>query len=86
MHPYSWIDTTAAWKKLRLILSDKSDFNMIDFLSIAVHAFASCTLMIFSVDEMLHSYLIQIIWTQLYGFKYSYLILMIIWFQVIISI
>ncbi len=39
--PYSSIDTTAAWKKLRFILSVRSDFHMIDSLSIAVHAFVS---------------------------------------------
>ena len=48
VHPYS-----AAWKKLRFILLDKSDFHMIDNLLIAVHAFASCTMMSFSVDETL---------------------------------
>ena len=37
-HPYSSIDTTAAWKKLRFILSVRSDFHMIDSLLIAVHA------------------------------------------------
>ena len=36
MHPYSSIDTTADWKKLRFILSIRSDFHMIDSLSIAV--------------------------------------------------
>ena len=30
VHPYSSIDTTAAWKKLRFILSVRSDFHMID--------------------------------------------------------
>ena len=51
MHPYSSIDTTAAWKKLRFILSVRSDFHMIDSLSIAVHAFVSRVSMSFSVDE-----------------------------------
>ena len=37
VHPYSSIDTTAAWKKLRFILSVRSDFHMIESLSIAVH-------------------------------------------------
>ena len=37
MHPYSSIDTTAAWKKLRFILSVRSDFHMIESRSIAVH-------------------------------------------------
>ena len=43
MHSYSSIDTTSAWKKLRFILLDRSDFHMIDNLSIAV----------LSVDETL---------------------------------
>ena len=50
VHPYC--DTTAL-KKLHFILSDKSDFHMMDNLSIAVHAFASHTLMSFSVVETL---------------------------------
>ena len=53
VHPYSRIDTTAAWKKLHSILSDRSDFYMIDNLSIALRAFASRLLMSFSVDETL---------------------------------
>ena len=51
VHPYSRIDTPAALKKLRFILSDRSDFHMINNLSIAVHTFARHILM--SVDEML---------------------------------
>ena len=51
VHPYSRIDTTAAWKILRLILSDRSDFLMIDILLIADHTFACHILMSFSVDE-----------------------------------
>ena len=42
-----------AWKKLRFILSDRSDFHMTDSQSIADHAFAGCVLMSFSVDETL---------------------------------
>ena len=53
VHPYSSINTTAAWKKLRFILSVRSDFHMIDSLSIAVHAFISRVSMSFLVDEML---------------------------------
>ena len=53
VHHYGSIDTTAAWKKLRFILSVRSDFHMIDNLSIAVHAFVSCISMSFSVDETL---------------------------------
>ena len=36
VHPYSSIDMTAAWKKLRFILSVRSDFHITDSLSIAV--------------------------------------------------
>ena len=53
MHPYSSINTTAAWKKLRFILSARSDFHMVESLSIAVHAFISRVSMSFSVDETL---------------------------------
>ena len=53
MHPYSSINTTAAWKKLRFILSVRSDFHMIESLSIAVHVFVSRVSMSFSVDETL---------------------------------
>ena len=45
MHPYSNIDMTAAWKKLRFILSVRSDFYMTASLSLAVHAFAGRVLM-----------------------------------------
>ena len=31
MHPYSSIDVTAAWKKLRFILSVRSDFHIVDY-------------------------------------------------------
>ena len=40
VHPYYRIDTTAAWKKLRFILSDKFDFHKIENPSKAVRAFA----------------------------------------------
>ena len=53
VHPYSSIDKTTAWKKLRFILSVTSDFHLIDSLSIAVHAFVSRVSMSFSVDETL---------------------------------
>ena len=49
MHPYSSIDATAAWKKLRFILSVRSDFRIIDSLLIAVHAFVNLVSMSFSV-------------------------------------
>ena len=44
---------TATWKKLRLILLVRSDFHMMDSLSIAVHPFVSRMSMSFSVDETL---------------------------------
>ena len=50
VHPYSSIRTTAAWKKLRFILSVWSDFQMTDSLSVAVHAFASPVVMSFLVN------------------------------------
>ena len=53
VHPYSSIDTTATWKKLRFILSISSDFHITDSQSIAAHAFASRVSMSISVDETL---------------------------------
>ena len=57
---YSRIDMTAAWRKLRFILSDRFDFNMTDTLLVAVHAFTSHTLMSFSVDETLLQRLVNL--------------------------
>ena len=51
MHPYSSIDTIAAWKKLHFILSVRSDSYMTDNLLIAVHAFVDRVSMSVSVDE-----------------------------------
>ena len=53
VHPYSSIDVTAAWKKLRFILSVRSDFHIVDSLLIAVHAFVNLVSMSFSVDSTL---------------------------------
>ena len=53
VHPYSSIDVTAAWKKLRFILSVRSDLHIIDSLLIAVHAFIYLALMSFSVEMLL---------------------------------
>ena len=39
MQPYSSIDTTGAWKKLRFILSVKSDFHMTDSLYIYIYKY-----------------------------------------------
>ena len=51
VHPYSSIDIIIAWKKLRFILSVRSDFHMTDSLLIAVHAFVSRVSISVSVDE-----------------------------------
>ena len=50
VHPYSSIDTITAWKRLRFILSVRSDFHIIDSLSIAVHAFVSPVSMLILLD------------------------------------
>ena len=42
MHPHNSIDTTAAWKKLRFILSVRSDFHMTDSLALAPYLFIIC--------------------------------------------
>ena len=52
-HPYSSIDTTTAWKKVRFILSARSNLHMTDRLLIAVHAFVSCVSISVAVDETL---------------------------------
>ena len=53
VHPYGSIDTIAARKKSHFILSDRSDFHMIDNRSIAVHTFARRILISLSADETL---------------------------------
>ena len=53
VHPYTSIDTTAAWKKLRFILSVRPEIYMNDSLSLAVHTFACRVLMSVSVDATL---------------------------------
>ena len=55
VHPYSSIDTTATWKKMRFILSVKSDFYITHRLPIAVHAFACYVSMSVWVDDTLLS-------------------------------
>ena len=50
---YSSMSTITTWKKLHFVLSERSDFQITDSLSIAVYAFASHVLVSFSVDEML---------------------------------
>ena len=55
MHPYSSIDATAAWKKLRFILSIRSDFHIIDSLLIAVHAFVNLVSITELIKEKSHN-------------------------------
>ena len=52
VHPYSSTGTATAWKNPFIIL-DRSDFHMIDILSIAIHTFSKCILTSLSVDEIL---------------------------------
>ena len=47
------MDTSTAWKKLRIILSDRSDSLIIYNRSIEFPAFDKSMLRILSVDEML---------------------------------
>ena len=49
--PYSSTDTTTAWKKFHLNLSDRSDFHITHCQLLAAHAFTKCILTSFSVDE-----------------------------------
>ena len=51
LHLYSIIDTTAAGKRIRFILSDRPESHMYDNLCITDIAFAGRVLMPFSVDE-----------------------------------
>ena len=53
VHPYSSIDAPIPWKKSCFILSDKSNFHMIDNLLIAVHAFPMHMFTLLSVDEIM---------------------------------
>ena len=69
VHPYSSIDVTAAWKKLRFILSVRSDFHIVDSLLIAVHAFVNLVSMSFSVDSTQKRYAYH--WPYIY---YIYLL------------
>ena len=50
---YSSIDTATTLKKSYFILSERSEFHMIDSPSIAVDTFARCMLISFSIDEIL---------------------------------
>ena len=53
IYTYTRIEIITAWMNLYFISSDRSDFHMINNLSIAVHVFDSRALMSFSVYETL---------------------------------
>ena len=53
VHPYISMDTVTAWKKSCFILLNRSNFHMINDLSIAFHTFARHMMTLISVDEML---------------------------------
>ena len=55
VHPYSSTYTATACKKFYFILSEGSDFCMINDFSIAVQTFPTSILTLFSVDEILLS-------------------------------
>ena len=67
---YSSIDTTVAWKKSLFILSDRSDFHMIDSLTITAHAlkFTYLSSSISSTESYIDMFMFQvfqaIIWFQ----------------------
>ena len=50
---YHSTDLATPTKNSQNILSERSDFHMIDYLPVAVHAFPLCILISFSVDEIL---------------------------------
>ena len=54
VHPYRSIDTTAAWKKLCLIFSVRSDFHMTDPLN-----YCSQKLVAKSVLHFVHTYVVR---------------------------
>ena len=53
VHPYSSTDTATVLKKSSFILSEASDFHMIDNLSIAVNVLTRRMLTSLSLDETL---------------------------------
>ena len=53
VHPYSSTDTATAWKTILVNISKRSDFHIIDNLSIVVHAFTRRMLTSLSVGEIL---------------------------------
>ena len=53
VHLYGSTETVTVLKETRFILTEKSDFYIIDYLSIAIRAFVRLILKMISVDEIL---------------------------------
>ena len=53
VQPYSSTDAATTWKKSCFILSERSDFPMINNWTVAVYAFTKCMLISLSVGEIL---------------------------------
>ena len=53
MQPYNSTDASTAWINSLFVLSEKSDFHMVDNLLIAVHASPMRMLISLSVDKLL---------------------------------
>ena len=53
VQPYRNTNTCTAWNNSRFILSERSDFYMINSLPIAVYAFPMCILTLLSIDDIL---------------------------------
>ena len=52
VNPYNTAETATDWKSSRLILSERSDFHMVDNQLIAVHALHMCMLTWLSLNEI----------------------------------
>ena len=63
VHPYGNIDTIAAWKKLRFILSVRSDFPPIDLYEIP-HIFYT---------RIIHSHCLRVLTGYIYTYIYIYI-------------
>ena len=88
VHPYSRIDMTAAWKKLRFILLNRFYFHMTDDLSIAVQFFIFTQL---NVKTVLFQTIQFTLSTQFKGQKQFYFKLFSLvnkskWFQILLCI
>ena len=68
---YSSTNTGTPWKKPSFILSEISDFHIIDNLSIAIHAFIMLILASPSVDEILQSRYVIVGFVLFFGYRLS---------------